>query len=88
MINRVFGNDVIDPETGEIIVEQGQVFTEEHYEQFSKDLQSLNLILIASSGYVFQPTIAMTLTQDSCYSVEDALKRFMLKLWPGDSCFT
>ena len=27
-----------------------------------------------SSGYVFQPTIAMTLTQDRCHSEEDALK--------------
>ena len=30
LLNRVFAKDVIDPETGEIIVEQGQVFTEEH----------------------------------------------------------
>ncbi len=32
LLNRVFGNDVIDPETGEVIVEQGAMFTEEHYE--------------------------------------------------------
>ena len=25
LVNRVFGKDVIDPETGEILVEQGQV---------------------------------------------------------------
>jgi DNA-directed RNA polymerase subunit beta len=34
LINRVFGSDVIDPDTGEVLVEQGQVFTEEHYKLF------------------------------------------------------
>ena len=46
MLNRVFGKDVIDPDTGEIFVEQGQVFTEEHYELFKK-FKNLEFDLIA-----------------------------------------
>jgi len=84
LLNRVFGKDIIDPDTGEILVEQGQVFTEEHYELFKK-FKSIEISLVQSSGYVFQPTIAMTLTQDRCHSEEDALKELHNKLWPGDS---
>ncbi len=36
LINRVFGEDVVLPKTGEIIADQGQAFTEEHYEIFKK----------------------------------------------------
>ena len=84
LLNRVFAKDVIDSETGEILVEQGQIFTEEHYELFKK-LKTLEFDLIQSSGYVFQPTIAMTLTQDKCMSEEDALKEVHGKIFPGDS---
>lgn len=84
LLNRVFGKDIIDPDTGEILVEQGQVFTEEHYELFKK-IKNIELPLVQSSGYVFQPTIAMTLTQDRCHTEEDALKELHTKLWPGDS---
>jgi DNA-directed RNA polymerase subunit beta len=84
LLSRVFGKDIIDPDTGEILVEQGQVFTEEHYELFKK-FKNIELPLVQSSGYVFQPTIAMTLTQDRCHTEEDALKELHAKLWPGDS---
>ncbi len=84
LINRIFGADVIDPDTGEILAEQGQAFTEEHYELFKK-FPSLSFQLIVSSGYVLQPTIPLTLTQDKAYSEEDALKEVHARLWPGDS---
>jgi DNA-directed RNA polymerase subunit beta len=84
MLNRVLGKDLVDPETGEIILEQGQAFTEEGYEQLKK-FKALQFELIQSSGYVFQPTIAMTLTQDRCTSEEEALKELHAKVWPGDS---
>ena len=84
LLNRVFAKDVIDSETGEILVEQGQSFTEEHYELFKK-FKHLEFDLIQSSGYVFQPTIAMTLTQDRCMNEEDALKELHGKIFPGDT---
>jgi DNA-directed RNA polymerase subunit beta len=84
LINRVFGSDVIDPDTGEVIIEQGATFTEEYYEILKKYPQ-LQFYLIASSGYVFQPTIPLTLTQDKCYSEDEALREIHIKVWPGDS---
>lgn len=84
LLNRVFASDVIDSDTGEILVEQGQVFTEDHYEMF-KRFKNLEFALIQSSGYVFQPTIAMTLTQDRCMNEEDALKELHAKIFPGDT---
>lgn len=84
LLNRVFGKDVIDQTTGEVLVERGQVFTEDHYEQFNT-LKPFEFDLIQSSGYVFQPTIAMTLTQDQAATEEDALKEVHAKVWPGDS---
>lgn len=87
LLNRVFASDVIEPDTGEILVEQGQLFTEEHYELFKK-LKSIEFDLIQSSGYVFQPTIALTLTQDRTNSEEEALKEVNAKIFPGDTSAT
>lgn len=84
LLNRVFGKDVIDLETGEILIEQGDVFSEHHIDIISK-INNISFALICSSGYVFQPTVAMTLVQDSCRSYDDALKEVHTKLWPGDS---
>jgi DNA-directed RNA polymerase subunit beta len=84
LINRIFGTDVIDPETGEILAEQGHPFTEDHYEQFKK-FKKIEFDLISASGYVLQPTVAMTLMQDRSYTKEDALKDLHAKVWPGDS---
>ncbi len=84
LLNRVFGADVIDPETGEIIIEQSTSLTEDIYERLAK-FPKVQFLLISSSGYAFQPTIPLTLTQDHCYKQEDALKEIHAKVWPGDS---
>jgi DNA-directed RNA polymerase subunit beta len=84
LLNRVFATDVIDSDTGEILAEQGKVFTEEFYELFKK-LKHLEFDLIQSSGYVFQPTIAMTLAQDKCMNQDDALRELHSKIFPGDT---
>ncbi len=84
LLNRVFGSDVIDPATGEIIIEQGVNLNEDYYERLKK-YPHIQFTLISSSGYVFQPTIASTLTQDKAYTEEDALKEVHSKVWPGDS---
>lgn len=84
LLNRVVGKDIIDPETGEVLIEQGEVISEHHFDVFSK-FRSLTFQLVQSSGYVFQPTVAMTLAQDSCHSFDEALKELHTKLWPGDS---
>ncbi len=84
LLNRVFGSDVIDDDTGEVVIEQGEPFTEEHYTMLSK-FPNVQFKLIAQSGYVFQPTIALTLSQDKCYTEDEALKEVHAKLYPGDN---
>lgn len=84
LLNRVFGRDVVDPTTGEVLVEQGKIFTEKEFDLFQK-FDSLTIDLVQSSGYVQQPTVAMTLSQDKCFSQDDALKEVHAKVWPGDA---
>lgn len=84
LLNRVFGKDVIDEDTGEILASQGEIFTQELYDQFKK-LKKIDFDLIRSSGYVFQPTLAVTLSQDRCMTQDEALKELHAKVWPGDS---
>ncbi len=84
LVNRIFGKDVIDEQTGEIIAQQGEIFTEELYDQFRR-FKKISFELIRSSGYVFQPTIAMTLAQDPAMTQDEALKELHSKVWPGDS---
>ena len=84
LLNRVLGQDLIDQETGEILIEQGESITESHLERL-KAYKNITFVLIQSSGYVFQPVIAMTLAQDKCFTQDEALKDLHIKLWPGDS---
>ena len=84
LLDRVFGSDVIDTQTGEIVIEQAAAFTEEHFERLSK-FPALQFKLISQSGYVFQPTIALTLAQDKCYTEDEALKEVHAKIYPGDN---
>lgn len=84
LLNRVFAADVVDEITGEVIAQQGELLTQALLERFKVN-QNLTFMLVASSGYVFQPTIATTLAQDSCYSEKEALKELHGKLWPGDN---
>ena len=84
LLGRVFGSDVIDTDTGELVIEQGVTLTDETFAQL-KRFPKVEFTLISSSGYVFQPTIALTLAQDRSYTEEEALKDVHSKMWPGDS---
>jgi DNA-directed RNA polymerase subunit beta len=84
LIGRVFAKDVVDSETGEVLIEQGELFTENHLKVLKK-FDSLQFELIRSNGYALQPTIALTLGQDKCHSQDSALKDLHAKIWPGDT---
>jgi DNA-directed RNA polymerase subunit beta len=84
LVGRVFAEEVVDPGTGEILIEQGAVLTEDSL-ALLKDFDSITFNLIQSSGYVFQPVIALTLAQDKCTTQDEALKELHAKIWPGDS---
>lgn len=87
LVGRVFGKDFIDESTGEVIAQQGDIVNEVHLEKL-RAVKNSTFTLIQSSGYVFQPVIALTLVQDKCMGSEDALKELHAKLWPGDSAST
>ena len=83
LVNRVLGHDIVSSSTGEVLAEQGQVLTEELLDELVK-IDSLSFKVIQSAGFVFQPTIALTLIHDTAKQYEDALKEVYYKLRPGD----
>ncbi len=84
IFNRVVGKPIVDPDTGEIIVDQGEVVSEARLDTLSH-YKNITFSLIQSSGYVFQPTIGLTLAQDKCETQDEALKELHAKVWPGDN---
>ncbi len=83
LLNRIFAADVVDRNSGEILAEQGQPLTEDFYQELKT--RSIDFALIASSGYISQPTMAATLLHDQCYTQDEALKELHVKVWPGDN---
>ena len=47
LLERVFGVDVVDPKSGEVLAEQGEAFNEEHYKLFKK----INNLKLATTCY-------------------------------------
>lgn len=84
LLNRVVGKDVLDPQTGEVLIEQGQILTDAYFEKLIK-YDSLTFHLVQVLGYVQQPTIATTLAQDKTFTQDEALKEVHSKMWPGDA---
>lgn len=84
LLGRVLVADLLDEETGEILLDQGTSLTQEHIETIS-GMGKVALKIVQSSGYVFQPVVAMTLAQDKATSEDEALKDLHAKVWPGDS---
>ncbi len=83
LLNKVVGLDVLDPETGEVLIGQGAVLTQELIDSLL-DLPSGEVHIIRHAGYILQPTISLTFAQDNVETYEEALKDVYGKLKPGD----
>jgi len=83
LINKIVAQDIVDQKTGEVIAQLGTVLTEDLLNEISA-VGKCTINIIQSSGYVFQPTMALTFAHDSIDSYEDALKDVYTKLKPGD----
>ena len=83
LINRIIARDIIDAETGEVLIQQGTILTEEIIDHIMS-LGDCSISVIQSSGYVLQPTLALTFAQDQTSTQEEALKEIYTKLKPGD----
>lgn len=83
LMHKVVRVDIVDPATGEMLVEQGESISEELLPELIKH-KNLLLDVVNVHGYTFQPTIATSLSHDSSKSREDALHEIHAKVWPGD----
>ncbi len=83
VIGRVTLNDVIDPATGEIILDGNKEITEEaFYKMLSLKVDALQLLFIDNVNYL--PSFRETLLTDKVGNQEDALKEIYKKLRPGE----
>jgi DNA-directed RNA polymerase subunit beta len=84
LFNKVLRSDFIDQQTGELLIEQGTTLNETHCAMI-KHQQNAVVDLVDLQGYIFQPTMALTLMHDRCFSQDEALHDLHAKIWPGDS---
>ena len=83
LVDRVTLTDIIDPETGEVILENNEVITEEVAENiFSMKVSSLQLLFI--DGIRYLPSLRDTLKLDKVNTSEEALVEIYKKLRPGE----
>jgi DNA-directed RNA polymerase subunit beta len=83
LIGRVTLTDVIDPETGEVIVESNEVITEEAIEKIFS-LKTVNLQLLFIDGIRYLPSLRETLLMDKVSTREEALVEIYKKLRPSE----
>jgi DNA-directed RNA polymerase subunit beta len=83
LVNRILSKDIVDPDTGEVVALQGTVLVEEIIDQIAQ-IKNCVINIAKSSGYVLQPTLALTFAQDTTSSYDDALREVYSKLKPGD----
>jgi DNA-directed RNA polymerase subunit beta len=83
LVGRVTLRDVIDPETGEVIVESNEALTEETLDQIiALKIPELDLLYIDNVHYL--PSLRDTLLQDKVSTKEEALVEIYKKLRPGE----
>ncbi|MBF0465549.1 MAG: DNA-directed RNA polymerase subunit beta [Nitrospirae bacterium] len=83
VIGRYSLNDVVDPETGEIIVEGNEVITEDNLNKIlSLPIETLDLLFIDNVRYL--SSLRDTLLMDKINTKEDALIEIYKKMRPGE----
>ncbi|MDI6802014.1 MAG: DNA-directed RNA polymerase subunit beta [Thermodesulfovibrionales bacterium] len=83
IIGKITLKDIIDPATGEIILDGNKEISEElFYKILSLKIDRLHLLFIDNVNYL--PSFRETLLTDKVSSQEDALKEIYKKLRPGE----
>jgi DNA-directed RNA polymerase subunit beta len=83
IIGRYLAEDIVHPETGEILAESGDRISETLFETI-KSLRYEKVPLIVGDESLADDVILKTLDKDSCPNGEEALKRIYNLLRPGD----
>jgi DNA-directed RNA polymerase subunit beta len=78
--------DVIDPETGEVYVDSGEVITKEHLDRvYASSLKSISVLISKDdAGKAIDPLIVNSLKEDPTNTHEEALLRIYQRLRPGN----
>ena len=83
MIGRITAQNVVDPETGEIILEVNREVTEDILNQIkTANIKEINLVFI--NNQTVSASIRETLLMDKVDSPEEAMMEIYKKLRPGD----
>ena len=83
LLGRISANNIVDPATGEILIEVNQQLTEEHLEKIvSAKIETLKLIYI--NNQTISGALRDTLLSDKIDSPEEAMMEIYKKLRPGD----
>ncbi len=83
IIGRVTLNDIIDPSTGEVVLEGNDAITEDAFNKIlSLKIESLSLLFIDSVHYL--PSLRDTLLTDKASTQEESLLEIYKKLRPGE----
>ncbi len=83
IIGRITLSDIVDPETGEVIVDSNKEITEEAFHRIlAAKIQKLELLFIDNVNYL--PSLRETLLTDRVTSKKDALREIYKKLRPGE----
>ncbi|MBN1164826.1 MAG: DNA-directed RNA polymerase subunit beta [Candidatus Krumholzibacteriota bacterium] len=83
LVGRIVAEDIINRETGEILVEAGTPLTQTALE-FMKSQNVLKLMLVEKEGSLENDVIIKTLDKDTTSNREGALKRIYNLMRPGD----
>ncbi len=83
IIGRITVSDIVDPETGEVIVDSNKEITEEaFYRIINAKIDTLKLLFIDNVNYL--PSLRETLLTDKVENKEQALREIYKKLRPGE----
>ncbi len=83
IIGRITLKDIVDPATGEVVLEGNEVLTEDVFNKvLSLKIDSLNLLFIDNANYL--PSLRDTLLTDKVGSQDEALIEIYKKLRPGE----
>jgi DNA-directed RNA polymerase subunit beta len=82
----IAGSDIIDPETGELFLEAGDVFTKEHVDKiYASNLKSVDVLpQKTEAGRQVDPLILASLKEDPTSTHEEALLKIYQRLRPGN----
>jgi DNA-directed RNA polymerase subunit beta len=83
LLGRITLKDIIDPETGEVVVESNEALTEESLDRIlALKIGGLDLLYIDNMNYL--PSLRDTLLTDKVATREEALVEIYKKLRPGE----